>query len=126
MMTGTHTSPVQNHRALSLFHCGCVYDLCQAERELAAREAFLRLEAYKTAGVYAVLKRIQVWQARSGKRLSDAFHGGAGEHPDLLSAWPGRRLLWSTRVPRLQQWHFSACNCFVPIAVPSRSNRITA
>lgn len=53
--------------------------LSQEEKELQAKEAFHRLEMYKKAGVYAVLKRIEVWQARSGKRLSEAFHGGGGE-----------------------------------------------
>lgn len=43
--------------------------------ELEAQEAFVRLEAYKKAGVYAVLKRIEVWQSRGGQRLGDIFQG---------------------------------------------------
>ncbi len=47
--------------------------------EIEANEAAMKLEVYKKAGVYAVLKRIEVWQAKTGKRLSEAFHGGSGQ-----------------------------------------------
>ena len=35
----------------------------------------MRLEAYKKSGVYAVLKRIEMWQSRGGQRLGDIFQG---------------------------------------------------
>ncbi|CAM9734886.1 unnamed protein product, partial [Hapterophycus canaliculatus] len=50
-----------------------------ALRETEAREATERLEVYKKAGAYPVLKRIEVWQARTGKRLTDGFQAGGGE-----------------------------------------------
>lgn len=49
--------------------------LTQQLLELEAQEAFVRLEEYKKAGVYAVLKRIEVWQSRGGQRLGDIFQG---------------------------------------------------
>ncbi|CAN0035199.1 unnamed protein product [Ectocarpus fasciculatus] len=53
-------------------------------RTAEAHDASERLEMYKKAGVYSVLKRIEVWQARTGKRLSESFRGstgdGAGNH----------------------------------------------
>lgn len=48
----------------------------QEEREFQAQEAFERVEEGKKAGVYTVLKKIEVWQTRCGRRLSDAFNGG--------------------------------------------------
>ncbi|CAN0215400.1 unnamed protein product, partial [Ectocarpus sp. 6 AP-2014] len=53
-------------------------------RTAEAHDASERLEKYKKAGVYAVLKRIEVWQTRTGKHLSESFRGstgdGAGNH----------------------------------------------
>lgn len=51
----------------------------QVLREAQAREAMERLEVYKKAGAYAVFKRIEGWQARTGKRLTDGFHAAGGE-----------------------------------------------
>lgn len=48
----------------------------QEEREIQAREAWFRVEACKKAGVYAVLKKIEVWQIKHKRRLSDVFNGG--------------------------------------------------
>eukprot|EP00752_Nemacystus_decipiens_P003652 g3366.t1 len=47
-------------------------------RAIEAHEAFIQLELFKKTGVYSVLKRIEVWQKRTGKRLSEGFHGGTG------------------------------------------------
>ncbi|CAB1098069.1 unnamed protein product [Ectocarpus sp. CCAP 1310/34] len=56
----------------------------QELRTAEAHDALERLEKYKKAGVYSVLKRIEVWQTRTGKRLSESFRGstgdGAGNH----------------------------------------------
>lgn len=67
--------PKNNHLS---FRCS------QAERERTVREAYLRLEVYKKAGVYGVLKRMEVWQVRSGRRIGDAFHRDTGEPPQVL------------------------------------------
>ncbi|CAN0071533.1 unnamed protein product [Scytosiphon promiscuus] len=48
-------------------------------REAEAREAAEKLEVYKKAGAYPVLKRVEVWQTRTGKRLADGFQAGGGE-----------------------------------------------
>ena len=53
--------------------------LLQELRAIEAHEASVQLELFKKAGVYSVLKRIEVWQKRTGKRLSEGFHGGTGE-----------------------------------------------
>lgn len=66
--------------------------------ELEAQEAFVRLEAYKKAGVYAVLKRIEVWQSRGGQRLGDIFQG--------VSEYVRRLLLLFSR-PTLRTYHSS-------------------
>lgn len=55
------------------------HPLVQEQRAAEAFEASARLDVYKKTGVYSVLKRIEVWQARTGKRLSQGFHGATGE-----------------------------------------------
>lgn len=55
------------------------YWVVQELREIEANEAAMELEVYKKAGVYAVLKRIEIWQTNTGKRLSEAFLGGSGD-----------------------------------------------
>lgn len=61
--------------------------------ELEAQEAFVRLEAYKKAGVYAVLKRIEVWQSRGGQRLGDIFQGVSEYVRRLLVSRPTLRII---------------------------------
>lgn len=50
---------------------------------------------YKKAGVYSVLKRIEVWQARTGKRLSESFRGSTGEWHVVVVQLPYPWVLWS-------------------------------
>lgn len=48
-----------------------------------AIEALARLESCKKTGVYALLKRIEAWEAQSGRDLEgvfDAAAGGGGEN----------------------------------------------